>query len=148
MQRVNQNKLKLKKVSVMRQKQNWNADWKFVKKAVDMAKAAAAEGEAVTLPHTWNAVDGQDGGNDYYRGTCWYVKTFAKPEIEDGEEVWLELEGAAMTSEVYLNGEKLMHHEGGYSAFRVNLTEHLKEKNELVVSRRVQQRWRISLRWK
>lgn len=118
LQRVNQNKLKLKKVSVMRQKQNWNA------------------------------VDGQDGGNDYYRGTCWYVKTFAKPEIEDGEEVWLELEGAAMTSEVYLNGEKLMHHEGGYSAFRVNLTEHLKEKNELVVSRRVQQRWRISLRWK
>ena len=37
--------------------------------------------EQVTLPHTWNAVDGQDGGNDYYRGTCWYTLALAKPAI-------------------------------------------------------------------
>ena len=35
----------------------------------------------VDLPHTWNAVDGQDGGNDYYRGTCHYSTTFCSPRI-------------------------------------------------------------------
>lgn len=106
--------------------------WTFVKSAANASEAAAASGEAVTLPHTWNAVDGQDGGNDYYRGTCWYVRPLEKPDT-DGE-VWLEFAGASMTAEVYLNGEKLARHEGGYSTFRVDLTEHLKEANTLAVS--------------
>ena len=89
--------------------------------------------EVITLPHTWNAVDGQDGGNDYYRGTCTYTKTFAKPAAAVDEEVWLEFLGAAHTCDVALNGVKLCHHEGGYSTFRVKL-EGLKEENTLVVS--------------
>ena len=89
--------------------------------------------EAVTLPHTWNAVDGQDGGNDYYRGTCYYTRQLKKPEMDSGDEVWLEFLGAAHTCEVMLNGEKICHHEGGYSTFRVKL-EGLKEENTLVVS--------------
>jgi len=109
-----------------------NTGWTFVKSAANASEAAAAAGEAVTLPHTWNAVDGQDGGNDYYRGTCWYVRQLEKPDT-DGE-VWLEFAGAAMTAEVYLNGEQLARHEGGYSTFRVNLTEHLRETNTLTVS--------------
>lgn len=119
---------------VMRKKTLFNKDWKFVKYAENAADAQTAAGEAVTLPHTWNAVDGQDGGNDYYRGTCWYAKKFAKPEMTADEEVWLEFEGVAMSAEVYLNGEKLAHHEGGYSAFRMNLTDYLQDENELAVS--------------
>ena len=41
-----------------------NQNWIFSKEGHD---------EPVTLPHTWNAIDGQDGGNDYYRGTCCYT---------------------------------------------------------------------------
>ena len=88
--------------------------------------------ETVTLPHTWNAVDGQDGGNDYYRGTCYYTRQLNKPELNPGDEVWLEILGAAHTSEVFWNGVRLAHHEGGYSAFRVKLDD-LKEENTLVV---------------
>ena len=51
-----------------------NTGWNFVKTASGPLEAAQTAGESVTLPHTWNAVDGQDGGNDYYRGTCWYVR--------------------------------------------------------------------------
>lgn len=87
----------------------------------------------VTLPHTWNAEDGQDGGNDYHRGTCWYVRTLPRPRMAPGDEAWLEFKGAAHTAEVYLNGEKLCHHEGGYSAFRVKL-ETLGAENTLAVS--------------
>ena len=61
-------------------------------------------------------------------------KKFAKPEMTADEEVWLEFEGVAMAAEVYLNGEKLAHHEGGYSTFRVNLTDYLQDENELAVS--------------
>ncbi len=110
-------------------------NWFFVKNAKDVPEASAAEGIPVSLPHTWNAVDGQDGGNDYYRGTCWYRLALERPELKDGEKAYLEFEGAAMTADVYLGGEKLAHHEGGYSRFRVDVTEKLKESgNELLVS--------------
>lgn len=108
-----------------------NENWHFTKENAGIPQSV--QGEQVTLPHTWNAADGQDGGNDYYRGTCWYTRELTVSQKED-EEVWLEFCGAAMTAEVYLNGKKLMGHEGGYSAFRVNLTEHLQEKNLLAVS--------------
>ena len=89
--------------------------------------------QTVTLPHTWNALDGQDGGNDYYRGTCYYTRQLSRPETNPGDEVWLEFLGAAHTCEVMLNGEKICRHEGGYSNFRVKL-ENLKQDNTLVVS--------------
>ena len=89
--------------------------------------------QTVTLPHTWNALDGQDGGNDYYRGTCCYTRQLSRPEANPGDEVWLEFLGAAHTCEVMLNGEKICRHEGGYSTFRVKL-ENLKQDNTLVVS--------------
>ena len=89
--------------------------------------------QTVTLPHTWNALDGQDGGNDYYRGTCCYTRQLSRPETNPGDEVWLEFLGAAHTCEVMLNGEKICRHEGGYSTFRVKL-ENLKQDNTLVVS--------------
>ena len=109
--------------------------WFFLKAAVPVEAAMeyASRGEAVTLPHTWNAVDGQDGGNDYHRGLCWYVRTLTAEETA-GERLFLEVNGAAMTAEVYLNGRKLARHEGGYSAFRVELTGALEERNILAIS--------------
>ena len=104
-----------------------NDNWLFSK------LSAGEAAETVTLPHTWNAVDGQDGGNDYYRGTCTYTKTFVKPEMRAGDEVWAEFLGAAHSCDVTLNGEKICHHEGGYSTFRVKL-ENLKETNTMEVS--------------
>ncbi len=104
-----------------------NDNWLFSK------LSAGEAAETVTLPHTWNAVDGQDGGNDYYRGTCYYTRQLNKPELNPGDEVWLEILGAAHTSEVFWNGVRFAHHEGGYSAFRVKLDD-LKEENTLVVS--------------
>lgn len=119
----------------MRKVTELSDNWIFVKSANNVLEAAAAEGIPVSLPHTWNAKDGQDGGNDYYRGTCWYRLPLERPELKDGEKAYLEFDGAAMTADVYLNGERLAHHEGGYSRFRVEITEKLTGTgNELVVS--------------
>ena len=110
----------------MRSVTNFNTGWQF-------AKPAAAP-QPVTLPHTWNARDGTDGGNDYFRGCCTYTKEFAAPAHADGEEIWLEFEGAAMTATVPLNGQELARHAGGYSTFRVNLTSALAAQNTLIVT--------------
>ncbi|CUX25099.1 glycoside hydrolase family 2 protein [Clostridium sp. C105KSO13] len=109
-------------------------DWTFVKSANDALAAASIPGDTIALPHTWNAVDGQDGGNDYHRGTCYYVKKLRKPELSAGEQVYLEFLGAAMIADIYVNGQLLAHHEGGYSTFRVNITDVLSEENTVVAA--------------
>lgn len=109
-------------------------NWMFVKEAENAEDAASKKGTAISLPHTWNAVDGQDGGNDYHRGTCWYVTKFQKPELEAGSQVYVEFLGASVIADVYLNGEAVAHHEGGYSTLRVNLTDKLQEENVLAVA--------------
>lgn len=103
----------------MRTTHLFNENWYFTKENAGVPGKLL--GEPVTLPHTWNAVDGQDGKNDYYRGTCWYTKSL-RVTCGPDEEAWLEFRGAAMTAEVYLDGEKLCRHQGGYSTFRVNVT--------------------------
>ena len=119
----------------MRKITNIDRCWRFLKHdmPVEAAVQYAARGEAVTLPHTWNALDGQDGGNDYHRGACWYVRELTAEECE-GERLFLEVNGAGHTAEVFLNGKKLCRHEGGYSTFRVELTGELAEKNVLAIS--------------
>ena len=88
----------------------------------------------VNIPHTWNNVDGQDGGNDYKRGACRYVRTFACPEFDRGsQEVWLEFDGVNASAQVALNGQSVCRHDGGYSTFRAEITALLGEKNELRV---------------
>lgn len=103
----------------------FNNDWTFLKNDMGIECLSLEDGTKVNLPHTWNAVDGQDGGNDYYRGKCWYVKELEIPAPDPDKEIWLEFRGAAMTAEVYVNRQKLARHEGGYSTFRVNITEAL-----------------------
>ena len=87
----------------------------------------------VDLPHTWNAVDGQDGGNDYYRGICEYVKTVAKPEFASNERVYLQFQGVNASAVVFLNDEMIGSHDNGYSTFRFDVTDKLKEQNVLRV---------------
>ena len=116
----------------MRKILNWNADWSFYKGIADPS-ATTAEGEAISLPHTWNAVDGQDGGNDYFRGSCLYKKSLKKSDLPENNEYYLEINGANSSADVYVNGEKLAHHDGGYSTWRVNLTSALQEENEIAI---------------
>ncbi len=87
----------------------------------------------VTVPHTWNGLDGQDGGDDYKRLPCKYTKTFQKPEMKAGESCIIVFRGVNSETDVSLNGKRLCRHEGGYSTFIVDLTDDLQEKNVLEV---------------
>ena len=109
----------------MRRVEKIMKDWIFT--------AASGKKRSVDLPHTWNAVDGQDGGNDYYRGTCTYEKTFAKPAYGKEECVYLQFHGVNACAKVILNGREIITHENGYSTFRVEITDWLKDENKLIV---------------
>lgn len=101
-------------------------DWQFT----------GPDGKAtlVELPHTWNAKDGQDGGNDYWRGTCTYSTTFAAPAFDAAsQEVWLQFEGVNSSAKVLLNGRNICTHDGGYSTFRVHVSDLLAKDNQLTV---------------
>lgn len=88
----------------------------------------------VDLPHTWNARDGQDGGNDYWRGTCIYRTRFAAPQFNTAShQFWIQFDGVNASAHVVLNGSPVCNHDGGYSTFRANITELLRDENELTV---------------
>ncbi len=87
----------------------------------------------IDLPHTWNAVDGQDGNNDYFRGTCYYEKRIPKPEYTDGERVYLQFHGVNASAKVIWNKAAILTHENGYATFRKDVTDLLQEQNELLV---------------
>lgn len=117
----------------MRNVMNFNSNWLFCKTS-EVPSAVPSGWESVSLPHTWNAIDGQDGGNDYWRGTAMYCKSFTRPELEKGGRAYLEIKGAANIADVYLNGRKLSHHEGGYSTFLTDLTDALEDENLVCVA--------------
>ena len=115
----------------MRNITNINEGWQFIKNCQDInAKENAV---SVNLPHSWNSEDGYDGGNDYFRGACLYTKTLNKNELPENEVYYLEFRGANSSADVYVNGKKLAHHDGGYSTWRVNITEELSENTEIAV---------------
>ena len=90
--------------------------------------------QQIDLPHTWNAVDGQDGGNDYWRGTCVYEKRFSIPEFNPQNQcVYLEFAGVNASAKVKLNGTQITTHDGGYSTFRREITDFLQPENTLTV---------------
>ena len=74
----------------MRNVLNINKNWIFVKGMTEAPASLPESGEKIDLPHTWNAADGQDGGNDYKRQKCWYFKEIAKTELTDEEKNIIE----------------------------------------------------------
>lgn len=118
----------------MRQIYNFNAKWAFSKDVTSVPGAMPEKWYWVNIPHTWNAIDGQDGGNDYYRGTCYYANKLNKNELPEADKYYLEFKGANASADVYVNGKKLAHHDGGYSTWRVDITEVLEQENLFVVA--------------
>ncbi len=110
----------------MRNTTNINQGWKFTDPLTD-------ETIAITIPHTWNGEDGQDGGDDYYRGKATYTYEFDAPTLDVDEELYVEFKGVNSSAEVYLNDQLVGNHDGGYSTFRFNLTSFLDKDSKNVL---------------
>ena len=113
---------------------NFNAKWAFTKQCTAVPTELPMDWNWVNLPHTWNNIDGQDGGNDYWRGTAYYAKAFDKMDLPAGEKYFIEFQGTNSSADFYLNGKHLAHHDGGYSTWRVDITDALERDNLFVIA--------------
>ena len=110
----------------MRKIVSLNKDWYFQKYDTDIGNIST-DSTLINLPHTWNAKDGQDGGNDYYRGQGKYIRQLDLSAITCDEKVFIEFNAVAQSSDVFLNQQLVGHHDGGYSIFRVDITDYMTE---------------------
>ena len=118
----------------MRTVYNYNANWAFSKEATSLPAEFPVNWEQICLPHSWNAIDGQDGGNDYFRGTAYYAKQLNKQELPAADRYYLEIRGANSSADVYAGGKHMAHHDGGYSTWRVDITGQLQNDELLVIA--------------
>ncbi len=113
---------------------NLNRKWAFSKLADCVPQSIDGRWDIVNIPHSWNAIDGQDGDNDYFRGTAYYAKTLNKMSLPQADRYYLEIKGANSSADVYMDGKHLAHHDGGYSTWRVDITESLGANSLLVIA--------------
>ncbi len=118
-----------------------SGEWKFIKQK-EPVNSDTTGWESVTIPHTWNAVDAQNGGgkdmmsrDGYYRGPACYVKTFSLPSSLYGKRLFIRFEAVSSKAEVYLNGKLIGAHKGAFGAFAFDISKDVKfgQKNELRV---------------
>ena len=113
---------------------NINHKWAFTKQTTEIPSEINNKWDFVNLPHSWNALDGQDGGNDYYRGTAIYAKELDKEELPVADRYYIEINGANSSADLYVGGKHLAHHDGGYSTWRCDITEHIGIKTMIVIA--------------
>ena len=111
-----------------------NHDWQFCTDPRDSGEASEwqkrppADTESVNVPHTWNI-----GKHDSYLGKAWYFRNFEAPSPSPGTHVELHFGATFYSSRIWLNGAQVGHHEGGYTAYSLDITSHLQSTNYLAV---------------
>jgi beta-galactosidase len=117
-----------------------NDGWRFLRSDAAGAQAATFDDSSwatVALPHTWNNMDGQDGGNNYYRGTGWYRRHYLAGPETASKNVYLQFDGANIVTDVWVNGTSMGQHRGGFARFRFDVTAALRPGADNVIAVRV-----------
>jgi beta-galactosidase len=77
--------------------------WKFILADVPGATNVVFDDSSwtsITLPHTWNNLDGQDGGGNYFRGIGWYRRHYTVDGSYTNREIFLKFDGANIVADV------------------------------------------------
>ena len=110
-----------------------NRKWAFVMGQSELPAAMPQPAYFVNVPHSWNAIDGQDGAGDFYRGLCWYVKTLSHEDLPEGEKLFIEIQGANSSADLYVGGKHIAHHDGGYSTWRADVTDAISRTGDTLI---------------
>src|SRR5579859_2306069 len=114
--------------------------WRFVRQDVPGAEAGGfndSSWSTVSLPHTWNNMDGQEGSTNFYRGTGWYRTRCTVDQTLSDHRFFLKFDGAFLVTDVYVNGNYLGEHRGGFAAFVFDVTPYLKSGADNVIAVKV-----------
>ncbi|MEG1287215.1 MAG: NPCBM/NEW2 domain-containing protein [Clostridium sp.] len=123
-------------VETPREKINFNREWKFIRSDVENAdepKFDDSEWTDIGLPHNFSIPYNME--SNFYVGYGWYRKTFEVPENWEGKQVNIEFEGAFQVAEVFVNGEYVGMHEGGYTGFTFDITNYVNPGENLIAIR-------------
>ena len=99
-------------------------NWRFIKSDVPGGEQEGFDDSSwavISIPHTWNAQDGQTFG-DYYRGPGFYRVHFFIDPSEAGRQLFIHFNGANTVTDVWVNGVYLGQHRGGFGMFRFEMT--------------------------
>jgi beta-galactosidase len=112
--------------------------WSFARRDVPGAQNPRlddSQWQKISLPHTYNALDGQDGGSNYYRGPAWYRTHLVIPSDDAQKQIFLRFEAASLAARVYVNGQFAGEHRGGFAAFCFNITTLVHKGDNLIAVR-------------
>jgi len=117
-----------------------NPGWKFIRQDVSSAEQNSFDDsswQGINLPHTWNNLDGQDGGNNYYRGIGWYRLHLKSDLSWNGKAIYLKFDAASIDATVYVNGKEAGTHAGAFGAFCFEITPLLDLKGDNLIGVKV-----------
>ncbi|WP_282122112.1 glycoside hydrolase family 2 TIM barrel-domain containing protein [Algibacter mikhailovii] len=122
-------------------KDTFNYDWKFKKiedssfseEGFETVLCNDSDWESVSLPHSANIEPLIV--NNQWQGVCWYRKSFEVPNLVQGKKVFIEFEAAMNHAIIYINGEEVKSHQGGYLPVVIDATMYLNngKKNNIAV---------------
>lgn len=91
-----------------------------------------ADGEVIAVPASWN--DQFNERRDYF-GVAWYQTRFSLPWGWRGQRIFIRFNSVNYLAEVWLNGERIGEHEGGHLPFAFDITERVRDADNLLVVR-------------
>ncbi len=89
--------------------------------------------DLMVVPSSFNDV-AVESEKRYFIGDNWYERTFAVPSFESDEELVLRFGSVTHQAKVYVNGQLLGEHIGGFTPFEVRIPEELTREKELLIS--------------
>ncbi len=116
----------LSTVQASRHSYTINESWKFSKgehPGAHLSEYDDSEWDLINIPHTWNAEDAVSDPSGYYRGEAWYRRNVYIGEEGTDKQVYIFFEGANEVADLYINGNHVGQHKGGYTKFSFDITE-------------------------
>ncbi|MGB8981290.1 MAG: sugar-binding domain-containing protein, partial [Anaerolineales bacterium] len=115
-----------------------SGEWRF---SIDRDRAGEKQGwfdpdyddsswATVNVPHTWNVMPEYSG----YEGLAWYRRTVAAPSELENAHLRLKFDAVFYLARVWLNGQYLGQHEGGYTSFEFDVTSLVEPGAENIVA--------------
>ncbi|WP_442795958.1 glycoside hydrolase family 2 TIM barrel-domain containing protein [Pelobium manganitolerans] len=123
-------------VLAQRSKINFNRDWKFKigdHKGAEATTFKDQDWEHISLPHSFSMPYFMS--KDFYTGYGWYRKTFKTSSDFENKHLFLDFEGAFQDAEIFLNGERVGEHKGGYTGFSIDITDAVKSGDNVLAVR-------------
>lgn len=106
---------------------DFNLGWRFNLGDVENAYSVDfndSEWAVVATPHSVELIPAEASGCRNYQGVAWYRKHFVIPSDMKNKQVYIYFEGVMGKQDIYLNGELVRQHFGGYLPFSINLSEY------------------------